>query len=497
MISTGNDVLDDALTGGFPEGRTVLVTGGPGTGKSTLAMQFLQKGLDNGEDTLLISTEQTHDELRDSFSSFDFDLEHDRLKVTTIHAKKGNTIENGEEEDDLVLKTLEGGDMMSGKYSAPFEVEYIKQYLEEYEPVDRIVLDSVSGMRPMGKNDDVYRRSVLELIRFFNDDFGATTLMTAEETNHTRTDVETVGRSDLVKFNAHGVLRLWRENVRGDYHRYIEIIKMRGIDHDTRVYEIEFDTTGVRIVPRYRTYPGNVESDKTIPTGIDGLDIFMGGGIISGGTLLLEHDGEAGIGQIVAEMLIKAFNKDMAIMLVPPIDLPPKRFGSIFDRIKPMDTLLEQDRLFLLDFPNIWKNTHKNVFKPMESDEGIKEIYQRINERVGDRPLFSLISVEAMLPTMESDEICRVRFWEEENFFGAEDTSVYFFNPKTVSEETSEFYKNSAWQVIDTWRNDRGLQYVKLKKSPRGYVGSTRYVEYSEEKPYVHVQKSPSGGRVK
>ncbi|AEN06540.1 circadian oscillation regulator KaiC-like protein [halophilic archaeon DL31] len=52
------------LDGGYPEERAVLLTSTPGTGKSTLAMQFLQEGLQNGESWLFISTEQTVDELR-------------------------------------------------------------------------------------------------------------------------------------------------------------------------------------------------------------------------------------------------------------------------------------------------------------------------------------------------------------------------------------------------------------------------------------------------
>ncbi|MFB6304876.1 MAG: RAD55 family ATPase, partial [Haloferacaceae archaeon] len=64
-VGTGEPVLDGMLRGGLPENRAVLVTGGPGTGKSTLAMQFLQAGLERGETALYVSTEQTIEELRD------------------------------------------------------------------------------------------------------------------------------------------------------------------------------------------------------------------------------------------------------------------------------------------------------------------------------------------------------------------------------------------------------------------------------------------------
>lgn len=58
-VPTGSETLDSILDGGVPAGRTVLVTGGPGPGKATLGMQFLQAGLEHGEECLYSSTEQT------------------------------------------------------------------------------------------------------------------------------------------------------------------------------------------------------------------------------------------------------------------------------------------------------------------------------------------------------------------------------------------------------------------------------------------------------
>ncbi|MFC7177312.1 RAD55 family ATPase [Halosegnis marinus] len=60
-------------------------SGGPGTGKTTFAMQFLQEGIATGERCLFVSTEQTREELRDSFAGYEFDLDHELLGVTTLH----------------------------------------------------------------------------------------------------------------------------------------------------------------------------------------------------------------------------------------------------------------------------------------------------------------------------------------------------------------------------------------------------------------------------
>jgi len=494
---TGSETLDAVLDGGYPEGRTVLVTGGPGTGKSTLAMQFLQAGLDRDESCLYISTEQTFEELADAFADFRFDLDDENLTVTSLHATSGQTVD-GESQRELTLETLEGGQMLGGEYSAPFEAKYITQYLERFAPADRVVLDSVSGLSAIGEDQDVFRRTLLDFIRLLNDEFGATALFTAEESEPTNAqdDVKTVAASDAVQFNTHGVIRLWRENVSGDYHRFVEVVKMRGVDHDTRVHELSFTGEGLRVAPRLRTHPGEFVPSDHMTTGIPGLDELMGGGIIMGGTLLLKHDGKASPHSILTNLMARAAEEGMALALVPPVELPPKRLRSIIDeRIGDMDEMLADDQLFLIDFANIWENTKRNVFKPQEHDsDDPASVFRIIDERRGDRPMFTVLNVEAQLPVLSDDELRQIRFWEEENLYKPGDTTTYLFNPATLTDELAAFYQNGAWQSLRTWVTGNGLQYIELQKSPSGYMGSTRLVEYTEDAPYMRVQQPPGAG---
>ncbi|WP_262180408.1 ATPase domain-containing protein [Haloarcula laminariae] len=496
-VPTGSETLDSILDGGLPENRTVLVTGGPGTGKSTLAMQFLAEGLARDEDCLYISTEQTFEELDDAFADFAFDLEHENLTVTSLHATPGQTVDSGDERE-LTLETLEGGKMLGGDYSAPFESKYITQYLERFAPADRVVLDSVSGLSAIGEDQDTFRRTLLDFIRLLNDEFGATALFTAEESQPdvSQQDVKTVAASDAVQFNTHGVLRLWRENVGGDYHRFIEVVKMRGVDHDTRVHEITFTHEGLRISPRLRTHPGEFVPSDHMSTGIDGLDHLMGGGIVKGGTLLLEHDGQASPHSILTNLLVQSHEAGMPITIIPPVELPPKRLRTIIDeRIGDMEEMLADDDLFLVDFANIWENTKRNVFKPQEHDtDNPAAVFRTIDDRRGDRPMFSALNVEAQLPVLSDDELRQIRFWEEENLYRPGDTSLYLFNPATLDDELAAFYENGAWQTLETWVTDKGLQYIELQKSPSGFMGSTRLVEYIEREPYMRVQQPPGAG---
>jgi KaiC/GvpD/RAD55 family RecA-like ATPase len=496
-VSTGSDNLDRLLDGGLPENRTVLVTGGPGTGKSTLAMQFLQAGLAEGDQCLFVSTEQRMDELQDSFADFAFDLDHDDLTLTTLHATPGYTVDGGDERR-LTLETLEGGTMLGGDYSAPFEAEYVTKHLESFGPADRVVLDSVSGLSAVGENQDVFRRTILDFIRLVTDDFGATALFTAEESqpDPVQGQVKTVAASDAVQFNTHGVLRLWRERIAGDYHRFVEVIKMRGVDHDTRIYEVNFSESGIRISPRQRTQSVEFVPDDFMATGVPGLDDLLGGGIVEGGTMLLEHDGQAGAHSVLTSLLAEAVEDGKAVAFVPPVELPPKRLEDIVsNRVGDMDEMLASDQFFLVDFANVWENTRRNVFKPREHDDDHPAaVFRTIDDRRGDQELFTAINVEAQLPALGTDELRQLRFWEEENLYLPGDTTVYFFNPDTLTDELAAFYRNSAWQILRTWIETSGLQYLSIEKSPAGYLGATRLVEYLDDEPYMQIQRPPGAG---
>lgn len=167
-LATGCPLLDSMLGCGVPEHRTVLVSGGPGTGKTTLGIQFLQTGLDVKDNCVFITTEQTIDELHDAFDSFAFTLDHDRLTVTSIHATPGTTLES--DEVVLTLQTLEPGEELPGEqFGIPFTSRYIRDHLSEFAPVDRVVFDSVSGLRVMAADEGGFRRTILDLIRCFND----------------------------------------------------------------------------------------------------------------------------------------------------------------------------------------------------------------------------------------------------------------------------------------------------------------------------------------
>ena len=484
-VSSGSRVLDGMLGGGYPVNRPTLLIGGPGTGKSTLSMQFLQAGLDAGEECLYISTEQTIDELRQSFSEFSFQLEHDGLSVTSIHAGTGKTIESGEEE--LTLQTLDEDDdsaeILSEGFSLPFTAEYVREYIEQFGPVDRVVLDSVSGLSVIADNAQRFRRSVLDLIRLFSDEFGATSLFTAEQSSDKTTDA--------LQFTTHGVIELARRPIDNDPHNFLQITKMRGVDYDRREMEVEFTTDGLRLAPERRSQPPELKDHAHTPVGIDGLDALTGGGLARGAGVLLKHDGRANLNVFFSALLRHGLEADERVILVPTIELRESRTerllsGHGYD----VGDLLDSGRLSVVDLVGTWDENQPGVFAPDHDPQAVMDVLGRLHDDT-DGTTYSLVNGNAVVHTLGAAATRRLRYFEEAQLLDPESALLELLNPNTVSDELAGFYHGSVEQVLDTWIDDAGRQYVALRKSPCGFVGTTSLVEYIDDPPYVRVQHPP------
>ncbi|MFB6160645.1 MAG: RAD55 family ATPase [Haloferacaceae archaeon] len=487
-VSTGDPVLDGMLRGGLPANRAVLVAGGPGTGKSTLGMQFLQAGLAKGETALYVSTEQTIEELRDSFRPFSFDVDHENLAYASVHASPGRTIESGERE--LTLQTLgDDGEILGEGFSPPFTGEYVMEYLDRYAPRDRIVFDSVSGLSAITEREEQYRRTVLDLIRQFTDEFDATTLFTAEDHG---TDGD---GSTMLRFTTHGVIELHRERVDGDPHNYLEVLKMRGVDHDRRTVETEFTDDGLRVAPKRRSQPPALKDHAHRPVGIDGLDALCGGGLVQGTGVVLQHDGRANLSALFSALLADAVETDHVVTLVPTIGLRQGRIESILEgHSHDVDDLLADGRLQVVDVIGAWDRTLDNVFGPRETAAEFTNLLADLDDRA-DGPRFSVVNGDAISHVLGADGAREVRYFQESRLLQRSDTLLYVLNPSVVEERVAEFHKDVAEQVLDTRITDSGLQYLTLRKSPCGFVGSTSLVEYIDEPPYIRVQAPPRDRR--
>lgn len=500
-VNTGSTTLDKALNGGLPEGRTTLFMGTPGTGKSTLAMQFIQQGLKEGERCVYLTTEQTLPEIRDSFKPYDFDLDASNLKIVSLHVRPGKGQENISEfgfsrsvqsgsdsssPEGFVLRTM-SGDKTLDKHNVRFTPENLLQYLRQgfSEDIDRVVVDSISGLRPVSPTQTAYRRVALDLIQLFNQEVGATTVFTSESTGLASPSggVESLSSDDTMQFNVHGVIRLWREQVRGSFRRYLDIMKMRGVDHSTRRFEISFNSAGVDIVPKNRSRSRTFIQYSHLPTHIEGLDEMLGGGFIRGRSSLLQHDGQADIESFLYSIVSNALDQQMSIAIVPRVDTPRKYLNSLFDELGvSMDSLLENDQLFVLDALNAWGD-HENIYDVDETT--IEDVLPEIKQKARGNGLVFSVNTEALVHSLGENKSRELRYWIESQFISEEDILIDIHNPNVIDPELSAFYLDAASQVLETWLTPHGLQYVQLRKGRSGNVGSVRVLEFLDEPPFV------------
>jgi circadian clock protein KaiC len=273
-ISTGSRGLDNILGGGLDANRMYLYEGQPGTGKTTLALQFLLAGAQCGERVLYISLSETVEELRLVTKRHGWSLDG----IDVFELVPPETTLNPERE----LTVLH-----------PAEVELSETTKLVFERVialnaTRVVFDSLSELRLLAQNSLRYRRQVLALKHFFASRQCTVILL----------DDLTAANEDLQLHSiSHGVVLLEQLAIEyGAQRRRLRIIKMRGIDFSGGYHDFVIRKGGLEVFPRliaaahHKEFLGDVAS-----SGNPGLDQMLGGGLERGTNTLVI--GAAGVGK--------------------------------------------------------------------------------------------------------------------------------------------------------------------------------------------------------
>jgi circadian clock protein KaiC len=274
-LKSGIAGLDDILHGGFPQGHLYLIEGDPGTGKTTMALQFLFEGIRNGETVLYVTLSESRGELEQVARSHGWSTEG--LDIFEMIPP----------DDDLTPES---------QYTVfhPSEVELagtiasILRKVEEVKP-QRLVFDSLAELRMLAHDPLRYRRQVLALKRQISGG-NITVLMLDDRTSMTGDDLQ-------LQSIAHGVIAM--EGLGRDYgvkRRRIEIHKLRGTAFREGYHDYVIRTGGLQIFPRLiaaEHLPGF--EHKPVASGLAELDALFRGGIDNGTSTLLI--GPAGCGK--------------------------------------------------------------------------------------------------------------------------------------------------------------------------------------------------------
>ncbi len=271
---TGTRGLDDVLKGGLERARTFLLEGSPGTGKTTIALQFLVTGAAAGERCLYVTLSETENELRAAATSHGWDLAGVELYELI---PPENLLDDDQQQSLLYSSDLELG-------------ETTKRIFEAFERVkpDRVVIDSLSEIRLLAQSSLRYRRQILALKHYFARS-GATVLMLD--------DLTTDSNDKTVHSVAHGVIRL--EEVAPEYgaeRRRLRVIKYRGRRFRGGYHDSTIETGGIHVYPRLISSEHRIRFARDVMTTQSAeLNQLLGGGIERGSSVLFL--GPAGTGK--------------------------------------------------------------------------------------------------------------------------------------------------------------------------------------------------------
>ncbi len=206
-ISSGVDGFDNLIEGGYPKGRTITLTGGPGVGKSLMAIHFLYEACSRGEKSILLATEETPKEIMEQ-------AEH-----------IGKPLESFEKDGTLIIISalkdrMKEVEWRRGKTSSTFIFKNPIEVIEGYE-ADNIIIDNL-GVYTIDVSIGMFRCQMDYLVNVIREK-KMTGIIVCDETVDER-------YNRVALYSVHGAIELFkRENpFTGNVERLINVIKMRG-----------------------------------------------------------------------------------------------------------------------------------------------------------------------------------------------------------------------------------------------------------------------------
>jgi circadian clock protein KaiC len=283
--ASGVEGLDEVLGGGFTPHRTYLIEGVPGSGKTTLALQFLLEGAKRGEPVLYVTLSETEDELRASAASHGWSL--DPIAIRELVAGENS---------------LSAEDQYTMFHPSEVELsETTKTLLQDVERIKpaRLVFDSLSELRLLAGSALRYRRQILALKQFFGG--RNCTVLLLDDLTSTDRDLQ-------VQSIAHGVVRL--EQMYPEYgaeRRRLIVLKYRGTSFRGGYHDFVIKRGGLQIFPRLiaSEHRQGVLHER-LGTGIAELDLLLGGGIELGTSTLIVGGAGTGKSSLAAQFVATA-----------------------------------------------------------------------------------------------------------------------------------------------------------------------------------------------
>lgn len=359
--STGVAGLDDVLEGGLARNRLHLLEGSPGTGKTTIALQFLLAGAAAGEVGIYVSLAETEYELRDGARAHGWTIGKE-IEIFELVPPE-SVLDPNQHQSLLYSSDLELGETITRIFQA----------IERLKP-QRVVIDSLSEIRLLAQSSLRYRRQVLALKHYFARHNSTVAMLD---------DLTTESTDRAVHSIAHSVIHLDQlAPIYGGERRRLRVVKCRGQAFRSGYHDFMLRRGGAQLFPRlsaaeYRCgFRGEV-----LKSGIGALDALLGGGIAAGSSTLVMGPAGTGKSLLVLEFLAATVARgDRAALFVFDEEL-----GLLFARAKGLGIDIEAMR-----------DAKKLFVEQMDAAElSPGEFSHRVREYV-DREQISAVAIDSL-----------------------------------------------------------------------------------------------------
>lgn len=282
---TGIEGFDDITGGGLPKGRPTLVCGSPGCGKTLFGLQFVINGALNGEPGVVVTFEESADDLAKNVASLGVDLNalvrRKKIAIDYVHVDRGEILETGGYDLSGLFVRLEHAiDSVGAK---------------------RILLDTLEVLFT-GFSDMRLMRSEIERLFRWLKEKGITAVVTGEAGDGT-----TLTRNGLEEYVSDCVIALDQRITQQVTTRRVRVIKYRGSSHGTNEYPFLIGDNGISVLPITSLGLDYPVSNERVPTGIHALDAMLGGkGYFRGSSVLVSGTAGTGKSSVVSTFVCSA-----------------------------------------------------------------------------------------------------------------------------------------------------------------------------------------------
>lgn len=465
-VPTGVRGLDVLMDGGFPQGSTIMVEGAPGTGKTTLGMQFLVHGaMKDGVAGIYVTFEEFPDQLYRDMLALGWDLRkleaEGSLRVISMSP------------DIFMEQIVEPGGL-------------VEKLIREID-CKRIVIDSISLFR-YGAADEEEHRRMLYRLRNILRRHGLTSLLIKERGTMRE-------ESGFEAYISDGFILLQLKQQMEKYRvRTLEILKMRGrrIREGEHVYRLT--DNGIRLIPARSMVEdwALLNGQEKVPTGIAMLDELLEGGFAQGSVYLLDTNSKANYKYLIASVLANRLRAGDKVLALLSSFLTPQDLNKMLAlQGLSMGQLAKEERIFFIEhytrpYPKDCESTVIDVSR-LSNQEYRKVLQEKVGTLVeGSGNWFIYYDLNTVIAERGKDYATKHFAEDSAGVKALGMTMMVLCNFSEIGPEVSAFLERTCNGVIRTWV-DGAYQYMQVTKSPNGIISEPYVVETTTQAPFMNL----------